>query len=102
MHEAFDVFEGLFTVLVVLGSLALAAWGASRVAVALRAGGREDAAESILRERFARGELAAQEYEVCLKTLRETRQPETPPQRGYEDYVREALGRLKPGRGTDV
>ena len=49
-----------------------------------------DSAEGILRERFARGEITAEEYERSLGALR-GRSPE----KGYEDYVREAEEELR-------
>ena len=49
----------------------------------------EDSAEKILRERFARGDISAEEYESSMKTMRET-----PPRKDYEDYVREAQEQL--------
>jgi putative membrane protein len=61
-----------------------------------RPGATKDSAEEILRERFARGEINAEEYEKSMKTMRETS-----PQKGYEDYVREAEERLRSERQTD-
>ncbi len=58
-------------------------------------GGRTGSAEEILRERFARGEISAEEYVKSYEVLREK-----PSQRSYEDYVRDAMARLRPGRGT--
>ena len=55
-----------------------------------------DSAEEILRERFARGDISAEEYEKSMKALRDT-----PPRKGYEDYVREAEERLRSERGTE-
>src|ERR671911_375114 len=61
-----------------------------------RPGATKDSAGEILRERFARGEINAEEYEKSMRTMRET-----PPQKGYEDYVREAEEGLRSERDTD-
>lgn len=61
-----------------------------------RPGATKDSAEGILRERFARGDISAEEYEKSMSTMRET-----PPQEGYEDYVQEAEERLRSERDTD-
>jgi hypothetical protein len=58
-------------------------------------GERAGSAEEILRERFARGEISAEEYVKSYQVLRETSS-----QRSYEDYVRDVMERLRPGRGT--
>ncbi len=80
--------------------LSLLAWLAVRVFSkgrgAARPGATIDSAEEILRERFARGDISAEEYEKSMKALRET-----PPRKGYEDYVREAEERLRSERGTE-
>jgi putative membrane protein len=55
-----------------------------------RPGAARDSAEEILRERFARGDISAEEYAKSMKAMRET-----PPQKDYEDYVREAEERLR-------
>ncbi len=55
-----------------------------------------DSAEEILRERFARGDISAEEYEKAMKALRDT-----PPRNGYEDYVREAEERLRSKRDAE-
>jgi hypothetical protein len=60
-----------------------------------RLGERAGSAEEILRERFARGEISAEEYVKSYQVLRETSS-----QRSYEDYVRDVMERLRPGRGT--
>lgn len=80
---------GLLNVLLLVGLLAFVAWVAVRVVPNKRLGDRSfgtrtDAAEEVLRQRFARGELDAEEYERSLKTLRGE------PHRNYEDYVRDA------------
>jgi putative membrane protein len=79
--------------------LGLLAWAAFRFLPRLREsggwpGGRRNSAEEILRERFARGEMSAEEYERAMTTLRQDRA------RGYDDYVREAEERLNPERGA--
>ncbi len=61
-----------------------------------RPGATRDSAEEILRERFARGDVSAEEYEKSMKALRET------PSRSYEDYVREAEERLRSERERDL
>ena len=68
----------------------------SRGRGAARPGATIDSAEEILRERFARGDISAEEYEKSMKALRDT-----PPRKGYEDYVREAEERLRSERGTE-
>ena len=93
--DFFDLIEGGFAILVLVAFLAVAAWGATRILPSLR-GGRAGSAEEILRERFARGEINAEEYEKSYGVLRET-----PPQRTYEDYVRDAMQRLRPRRDPD-
>ena len=55
-----------------------------------------DSAEEILRERFARGDVSAEEYEKSMKALRDTL-----PRKGYEDYVREAEERLRSERDRE-
>ncbi len=89
-----DVIEGGFAILVLAGLLAVAVWGVPRL-LPFRRGGRAGSAEEILRERFARGEISAEEYVKSYQVLHET-----PSQRSYEDYVRDLMDRLRPGRGT--
>ena len=89
-----DLIEGGITILVLAGLLAVAAWGVTRL-LPSRRGGQADSAEEILRERFARGEISAEEYVKSYQVLHET-----PSQRSYEDYVRDLTERLRPGRGT--
>ena len=91
MHE---LIEGGFTILVLAAFLAVAAWGVTRI-LPSRRGERAGSAEEILRERFARGEISAEEYVKAYQVLHET-----PSQRSYEDYVRDLMERLRPGRGT--
>ena len=92
--DFFDLIEGGVAFLVLAGLLAVAAWGATRI-LPSRRGERAGSAEEILRERFARGEISAEEYTKSYEVLRET-----PSQRSYEDYVRDVMERLRPGRGT--
>lgn len=54
-------------------------------------------AEKILRERSARGEISAEEYVKFYEVLHET-----PSRRSYEDYVRDLMDQLRPGRGTGL
>jgi hypothetical protein len=95
LHLIHELVEGGIAILVLAGLLAVAAWGATRLLPPLR-GERAGSAQEILRERFARGEISAEEFVQSYEILRET------PAGGksYEDYVRDALGRLRPGGGT--
>lgn len=74
--------------------MAVTAWGATRF-LSPRRSERAGSAEEILRERFARGEISAEEYVKSYEVLHET-----PLRRSYEDYVRDLMDRLRPGRGT--
>ena len=80
--------------------LSLLVWFAVRVFSRGRSdthpGATKDSAEEILRERFARGDISAEDYEKSMRVMRETS-----PQKGYEDYVREAEERLRSERDTD-
>lgn len=69
---------------------------ATRFLSVRRGAGRTDSAENILRERFARGEISAEECEKSMDVLREN-----PPHKGYEAYIREAMSRLRFRRGTN-
>lgn len=100
-HIIGDIFGALIGLLVLVGFLALIAWGAMRVFSATRSGERAPSAEEILRERFARGEISAEEYEKSSETLCENPLPETPPRRSYEEYVRDIMDRLRPRRDTN-
>jgi putative membrane protein len=91
--SGFGLAGTLFNVLLLVAFLAAVVWFVARI---LPAGGenkspvgRVDPAEETLRERFARGEIDAGEYERTLEVLRGG-----PGQRTYEDYVREATRRL--------
>ncbi len=76
------------------GLLAVAVLGVTRL-LPSRRGERAVSAEEILRERFARGEISAEEYVKSYEVLQET-----PSRRSYEDYVRDAMERLRSGRNT--
>ncbi len=93
--DFFDLIEGGVAILVLAGLLAVASWGVTRI-LPSRRGERASSAEEILRERFARGEISAEEYAKAYQVLHET-----PSQRNYEDYVRDLMDRRRPGRGTD-
>jgi len=90
--DFFDLIEGGVAILILAGLLAM--WGVTRI-LPSRRGERTGSAEEILRERFARGEISAEEYVKSYQVLHET-----PSQRSYEDYVREVMERLRRGRGT--
>jgi uncharacterized membrane protein len=103
--DPFDFFEMMGSViglLLLVGLLVLIVWGASRFLSVRRPVGQLDSAENILRNRFARGEIASEEYERSLEVLRESPPPVTPQWRNYEDFVREAMWRLRSGRRTDL
>jgi len=69
---------GVGTILLLV-VLAVAVWAIIKVfpdwqdRVGLRSGRREDSAEETLRQRFARGEIDAEEYERSLEVLRSGR-----------------------------
>ena len=73
-----------------LGAVVLAAVGISpaRGALSGRAQPRTDPAEETLRERFARGEVGAEEFGKALAILRGE-----PAHGDYEDFVRKARER---------
>lgn len=113
-HSGGGVFEmlgSLISVMFLLGVLAMILWAASRLLFVRSSGGgangAADVAENILRERFARGEIPAEEYEKSLETLRASAREassgnppgDAPPRGRYESYVRDAIERLKPRRG---
>lgn len=66
IHELIEVG---FAILVLGGLLAVAAWGVTRLLPSLR-GERAGSAEEILRERFARGEISAEEFQRSVEILR--------------------------------
>ena len=80
MMGGFGIVGLLLTILLVV----LAVWAISRmfpdwqdrVAPQSRENSAEDPAEETLRQRFARGEIDAEEYERTLETLRSGRTPE--------------------------
>ena len=108
--EVVEALGTLVAFLLLAGLLVLVVWGAYRLLVRPRVGAREDPAVGILRERLARGEVSAEEYEITLEILRESRMHEQSatlgspeagsPRRTYEDYVRDAMSRLKFGRNA--
>ena len=67
--DFFDLIEGGVAFLVLAGLLAVAAWGATRI-LPSRRGERAGSAEEILRERFARGEITAEEFQRSIEILR--------------------------------
>jgi putative membrane protein len=84
----FGMIWMFFNLLVFVGLLALMAWGVSRILTSRQE--RTGSAEEILRQRFARGEINAEEYERSYEALRKD-----PPRKDYEDYVREANEQLR-------
>ena len=89
-----DLIEGGIAILILAGLLAVTVWSVTRI-LSSRRGERAGSAEEILRERFARGEISAEEYVKSYQVMHET-----PSQRSYEDYVRDLMERLRPGRDT--
>lgn len=88
--SGFGLVGTLLNVLLLVGLLAAVVWVVAKILPSLGGGnrspvGRADLAEETLRERFARGEIDAAEYERTLEVLRGD-----PGQKTYEDYVREA------------
>jgi uncharacterized membrane protein len=92
--DFFELIAGGIAILVLAVLLAVAAWGVMRF-LSSRRGERAGSAEEILRERFARGEISAEEYVKSYEVLHET-----PLRRTYEDYVRDLMDRLRTGRNT--
>ena len=96
-HMIHELIEGGIALLVLAGlrrPLAVASWRLTRI-LPSRRGERAGSAEEILRVRFARGEISAEEYVKSYEVLHE---PQS--QRSYEDYVRDLMERLRPGQGT--
>ncbi len=92
--SGFGLAGALFNVLLLVAFLAAMVWVVVKILPALGGGdgspvGRVDPAEETLRERFARGEIDAAEYERSLEVLRGG-----PSQRTYEDYVRDTTRQL--------
>jgi putative membrane protein len=106
--ELVEMIGTFWALLVLLVLLALLVWGTYRFTLRPRVGGRVDPAEGILRERLARGEVSTDEYESTLDILRSSQAQSTAlePRNGaslirtYEDYVREAMNRLRLGRNA--
>lgn len=92
----FGVIGSLLGLFFMMALAALILFVALRIFSGRRSFGRTNSAEDILRERFARGEIPAEEYEQSVQVLRDT-----PSQKSYEDYIREAMNRLRPSRSTD-
>lgn len=73
---AYGLAGGLTNVLLLIGLLGFAAWISFRVLADNRRqrsvsyAHRASPAEEVLRERFARGEIGADDYARCLRTLR--------------------------------
>ena len=72
---AYGLVGGLTNVLLLVGLLGFAAWISVRVLANQRQrsvsyANRTLPAEKVLRERFARGEIGADDYARCLRTLR--------------------------------
>ncbi len=92
--SGFGLAGTLLNVLLLVTFLAAVVWVVAKILPTLGGGngspvGRVDPAEETLRERFARGEIDAGEYERSLEVLRGG-----PGQRTYEDYARDAPRRL--------
>lgn len=87
----------LFSLFFMVALVALILFIALRVFSGRQGFGRTNSAEDILRERFARGEVSAEEYEQSMQVLRDS----NPPHKSYEDYIREAMSRLRRDRSTD-
>jgi hypothetical protein len=94
--------------LLLLVLLALLSLVAHRFVARLRVGSSVDPAETLLRERLTRSEISAEEYESPLDGLRSSQAQRLSLEarngnslrRTYEDYVREAMIRLRPGRNA--
>ena len=86
----FGMVGMFFNLMIFVGLLDLIAWGVLRILSARQGGERADSAEEILRQRFARGEIGAQEYKRSYEALRKDS-----PRKDYEDYVREAKEQLR-------
>lgn len=89
---AFGLGGSLLGTLLLIALLAAAVWVAYKLlsgwdADAARPEGGAEPAEGLLRERFARGEIDAGEYERSLRILKGNPAPGS-----YEDFVRDARG----------
>ena len=94
--DILGIVGSLFGLFLIVSLAALVLFAALRIFSARQVGGRASSAENILRERFARSEISAEEYEQSMKVLREN-----PPHKNYEDYVRDAMNRLRIGRSEN-
>ena len=89
----YGLLAGLLGLMLFVGLLGVFAWAAvsilpSRGAPSARSEQRKDPAEEILRVRFARGELSAEEFEKAVRILRRE-----PVQGNYEYLAREGRER---------
>ncbi len=85
----------LVNLLLLVGILAIAAWGLAAVLRVRGAGGNvpqrgAGSAEEILRNRFARGEMSAEEYARSINVLHGE-----PAHASYEEYLRASEGRRR-------
>lgn len=94
----FGMIGPLFGLFFMVSLVALALFVALRVFSGRGGFGRTNSAEEILRERFARGEVSAEEYEQSVQVLRDS----NPPRKSYEDYIREAMSRLRRDRSPEA
>lgn len=91
----FGLAGALVNLLLLVGILALAAWGVATILSARSVGGRvptggAGAAEEILRNRFARGEMSAEEYARSMNVLNGE-----PQHASYEEYLRAIEGQRR-------
>lgn len=91
----FGLAGALVNLLLLVGVLALAAWGLAAILRARGAAGRApekgaDSAEEILRNRFARGEMSAEEYARSMNVLHGE-----PAHASYEEYLRAVEGQRR-------
>ena len=86
----FGMIGMFFNLLAFVGVLVLIAWSMPRILSVRQDSERADSAEEILRLRFARGEINAEEYERSYEVLRKDS-----PRKDYEDYVREAKEQVR-------
>lgn len=95
--SVFGMIGSLFSLFFMVALVGLILFVALRVFSGRQGFGGTTSAEDILRERFARGEVSAEEYEQSMQVLRDS----NPPHKSYEDYIREAMSRLRRDRSTD-
>lgn len=90
----FGLAGALVNLLLLVGILALVTWGVATILSARSAGGRiirgGADAEEILRNRFARGEMSAEEYARSMNVLHGE-----PAHASYEEYLRATEGRRR-------